>query len=427
MLTLHRLTYVLPLAITAMAIIENLWLRKSKKRLGGVVLYQAMEQTRARELASSVSNPRTASQMGQRVKWANLVNFYRVNSDWLKYAYETKSANQSEYNKFMSLNVADSQVFFTKQQAAAGSSIVCPYIMTQGSLPSIEFTEEAGSWPTNIYFPSGFFLLPTTTIAEFSQYAIQQNPAIRQGDQLSFVRFTQMFNSDTGYPYVIVRKYELVFDINSTELVGSYLPLDYIGVLNVGTPNQLGVIDSGLAGGFLLCLSRTQGGKTLVSSQRIITTRMDATIATYSSAQQLAAAVSSYGENADAFLSSTSANINSQAPTPLAIVGVVIGSRFFSPGSVVDMHSVAAGGDDVRIVFNSGLANQSITSASLYYNSGSTTLSDPTINNTNVESAFPASATFNEGIYLVSVFVRFSEGLYTAQFQVPLDPNNSED
>ena len=427
MLTLPRLSYVKPSKFTAMAIIENMWLRKSKKRLGGAVLYQAMEQTRVRELASSVANPRTASQMGQRVKWANLVNFYRANADWMKYAYETKSANQSEYNKFMSLNVADSQVFFTKQQAAAGSSVVCPYIMTQGSLPSIEFTEESGSWPSNIYFPQGFFLLPTTTIAEFSQYAIQQNPAIRQGDQLSFIRFTQMFNSDTGYPYVIVRKYELVFDISSTELVGSYLPLDYIGVLNVGTPNQLGVIDSGLAGGFLLCLSRTQGGKTLVSSQRIITTRMDATIAAYSSAQQLAAAVASYGENADAFLSSTSANINSQAPTPLAIVGVVIGTQFFSPGSVVDLHSVVSGGDAVRIVFNSSLADRTVDSVRFYDTVSSTNFDTPTINGTNVESTFAAGASFAEGRYLVSILVRLSGGLYTAQYQAPLDPNNSED
>lgn len=410
-----------------MAIIENLWLRKSKKRLGGVVLYQAMEQTRARELASSVTNPRTASQMGQRVKWAQLVNFYRANGNWMKYAYETKSANQSEYNKFMQLNVADSQVYFTKQQAAAGSSIVCPYIMTQGSLPSIEFTEESGSWPSNIYFPDTFSLVSSTTVAEFSQYAIQQNPAIRQGDQLSFLRFTQMFNSDTGYPYVIVRKYELVFDITSTDLVGSYLPLDYIGVLNVGSPKQLGVIDSGLAGGFILILSRTQGGKTYVSSQRIITSRMGATIATYSSAQQLAAAVSSYGENADAFLSSTTANINSQAPIPLAIVGVTDASYFANPGSVVPLLDNFVGGDDIQIIFNNAIQFQNTPLVYLQTNKKTVTPTNIVVDGANIRCRIPSNVSFTEDEYLVSVSARFTEGFYVATFQMPIDPNNSED
>lgn len=401
-----------------MAIIENLWLRKSKKRLGGVVLYQAMEQTRARELASSVANPRTASQMGQRVKWSQLVNFYRANGNWMKYAYETKTPQQSEYNKFMQLNVANSNVYFTKQQAAAGSCVVAPYIMTQGSLPSIEFTEESGSWPTNIYFPDNFSLVETTTIAEFSAAAIQQNPALRNGDQISFIRFTQMFNSDTGNPFVIVRKYELVLDTSSTELVGTYLPLAYIGVLTISSPKQLGVIDSGLAGGFLLILSRTSGGKTYVSSQRIITTRMDTTLTQYSSAQQLADAVASYGENADAFLSSTTADINSQAPTPLAITGIVApNNTYFLPSMQVMMSQNFQGGSVVRIVLNSNVTGFELTSASLYTNLGPCHLADTYIDGTSISGTIPGSRTFEESEYLVTCQVRFSDQLLVAQFR----------
>lgn len=401
-----------------MAIIENLWLRKSKKRLGGVVLYQAMEQTRARELASSVTNPRTASQMGQRVKWAQLVNFYRANGGWMKYAYETKSPQQSEYNKFMQLNVASSQVYFTKQQAAAGSCVVAPYIMTQGSLPSIEFTEESGSWPSNIYFPDTFSLVESTTIAEFSSAALVQNPALRNGDQISFIRFTQMFNSDTGFPYVIVRKYELVLDTSSVELVGTYLPLDYIGLLTISSPKQLGVIDSGLAGGFLLILSRTSGGKTYVSSQRIITTRMDATLAQYSSAQQLADAVASYGENADAFLSSTSADINSQAPTPLAITGIVAPDNvYFLPSMQVMMSQHFEGGSVVRVTLNSNVTGFTLTGISLYTNKGPFHLTDTYIDGTSVSGTIPPGSVFSGDEYLVSCNVRFTDELLVAQFR----------
>lgn len=399
-----------------MAIIENMWLRKSKKRLGGAVLYQAMEQTRMRELASSVANPRTASQMGQRVKWANLVSFYRVNSNWMKYAYETKSANQSEYNKFMQLNVANSQVFFTKQQAAAGSAVVCPYIMTQGSLPSIEFTEESGSWPSNIYYPQGSTLLATTTVAEFSQKVIQQNPAIRNKDQLSFIRFTQMFNSDTGYPYVIVRKYELVLDIASTELVGSYLPLDYIATLQIWNPWQIGVVDSGLAGGFIMILSRTQNGKTFVSSQRIITSQMDAILSQYGSQEQLAAAVASYGENADAFLSSTTADTNSEAPTPLAVVGVESLDRMLLPGSRIMCSTAFQAGEDVSVMFSDALGSETPSYIYIGTTVKTVNISTVTVAENVVSGAIPAGTTFTEEERLVYVGVRTSRGLYFCQF-----------
>lgn len=401
-----------------MAIIENMWLRKAKKRLGGAVLYQAMEQTRARELASSVTNPRTASQMNQRVKWSQLVAFYRANADWMKYAYETKTPQQSEYNKFMQLNVANSRVYFTKQQAAGGSCVVAPYIMTQGSLPSIEFTAESGSWPSNIYYPAGSSLMATTTIAEFSQKIITQNPAIRNGDQLSFIRFTQMFNNDTGNPYVIVRKYELVFDTSSEELVGSYLPLDYIGVLLTGTTPQLGVIDSEMAGGFTMILSRTSGGKTYVSSQRIITTRMDATLQLFGSDMQLEMAIASYGENADAFLSSTTADINPGTAVPLSIVGIEIDSVRYAPGSVVDLYAHATGGDEMEIIFNQELPDEEPTAAGVNSTERGFSLNTLSKIGTHIVGTIPSGTIFTEGEKIAYVYVRTNRGIYSAVFNV---------
>lgn len=416
---MQRLTYVQPLTITAMAIIENLWLRKSKKRLAGVVLYQAMEQTRARELATSVSNPRTQSQMAQRVKWSQLVSFYRANADWMKYAYETKTPQQSEYNKFMQLNTANSNIYMTKEQASFGACVVMPYVMTQGSLPSINFTEESGSWPSNIYYPSGSFLIESTTISEFSQKLISQNPAMRNGDQLSFIRFTQQEDWNTGYPFVQVRKYEIVLDITSTELVGAYLPLDYIGVVNVGTPNQLAVIDSGLAGGFLLVLSRTQGGKTFVSSQSIITTRMDDIITAFSSAEKLAASIASYGETPDAFLSTATANQNSEAPTTLAIIGVEETGTIQVPGSIVKMTDYFEAGEEVSFIFNQTLPEVTPSSMAIHTNKKRVSIDSPTRSGTKITGAIQGSTTFSDDEYLVSASVRLPSGFYIAQFRLP--------
>lgn len=298
-----------------------MWLRGAKKRLGGTVIYQAMGQTRQRELAAEVSNPRTESQMGQRVKWANLVNLYRANRTWMKYAYETKKASQSEYNKFMSLNVASSRIYLPKDIANAGGCVVDAYLMTQGSLPSIEFVPA-----TNNVFASNILvglnaITPNTTIAYFSQTVLANNPAIREGDQLSFVRMTQMTNASTGVPYVVVREYEVIIDTTNTASLWDYLPETYF--TTSGSLNQYLAVSAqaGKVGGFCMILSRTISGKTYVSSQRVILVGMDAFISAWSSSAALQAAIDSYGVSDDAFLSSTYAAQDNQAATQLAMLG----------------------------------------------------------------------------------------------------------
>ena len=305
-----------------MAIVTSMWLKGAKKRLGGSVLYQAMGQTRQRELASEVTNPRTQSQMGQRVKWANLVNLYRANRSWMKYAFETKKTNQSEYNKFMSLNVSSSRIYLTKDVANAGGCIVDEYLMTQGSLPSIEFVPtDNGYFASNIVLTAGT-IAPSTTIAAFSQDVIANNPAIREGDQLSFVRMTQMTNASTGVPYVVVREYEVIIDPTNTTNLWDYLPVEYFYEWGGDTKYLAVGSAAGKVGGFCMILSRTISGKTYVSSQRVILVGMDSFIQAWSSQAALQAAIDSYGVSDDAFLSSTYAAQDNQAATQLAMLGV---------------------------------------------------------------------------------------------------------
>lgn len=335
-----------------------MWLKGAKKRLGGTVIYQAMGQTRQRELAAEVSNPRTESQMGQRVKWANLVNLYRANRSWMKYAYETRKSNQSEYNKFMSLNVADSRIYLTKQVANAGGCVVDNYLMTQGSLPSIEFVPTSnGYFASNIVLTSGT-ISPTTTIADFSQDVIANNPAIREGDQLSFIRMTQMTNASTGVPYVVVREYEVLINSNNTASIWDYLPENYFYEWGVETKYLAIGSNAGRAGGFCMILSRTISGKTYVSSQRIIPVSMDTFIEAFSSSAALQAAINSYGVSEDAFLSSTYAAQDNQAPTLLSLLSLSFSDdpTQFVAGSRVVLERVEEE-DTFSFYFNGDLAS----------------------------------------------------------------------
>ena len=377
------------LTLTTMSIVNNFWLKGQTKKLGGSVIYQAMGQTRQRALASSVSNPRTQAQMTQRVKWANLVNLYRANSDWMKYAFETKKASQSDYNKFMSLNVTDSNIFLPKNVAAAGGAVVQSYLITQGSLPSIETTYvlENTWWATNIYLGNSY-IFSTPTIAAFTRVLLDNNPAMREGDQLSFIRMTQMTNADNGAPYVIVRKYELVLSLTNQASVWDYLPSDYIDSSEAATNSQLVVKDSGNAGGFVLILSRTLAGKTFVSSQRIVVANNDALIAAYSSAAALQAAINSYGSSEEAFLSSTYANQADSAYVPTSIVGIVIDNSTIVPGSFWNLKSSDAG-KDVVIEFSS-LVTGTTVNVTLSHVSGGQTVSLPLIDEEVVDGVIEA-------------------------------------
>lgn len=411
------------LTLTTMAIVENFWLKGQTKKLGGSVIYQAMGQTRQRALASSVSNPRTQAQMTQRVKWANLVNLYRANADWMKYAFETKKASQSDYNKFMSLNVTNSNIFLPKNIAAAGGAVVQSYLITQGSLPSIETTYVMENlwWATNIYLGNSY-IFSTPTIAAFTRVLLDNNPAMREGDQLSFIRMTQMTNADNGAPYVIVRKYEMVLSLTNQASVWDYLPNDYIDSSEASTNSQLVVKDSGNAGGFVLVLSRTIAGKTYVSSQRIVVANNSALIAAYSSAAALQAAINSYGSSEEAFLSSTYANQADDVYVPNSIVGVMVDNQSIVPGSFWNIKKNLAL-KEVNITLSNNATGDNVVVDIEYVTGGgegSFALTDVTLENNTITAHMPAATSIPADAAAGRIVVQIGdETLVVTGFLVP--------
>lgn len=334
-----------------MAIVKNFWLKGAKKRLAGAVIYKAGGQTIARELANEVSNPRTRTQMEQRVRWANCVAFYRANASWMKYAYEGKKANQSEYNKFMSLNVANNRIYLTKQAAAAGACVVDNFVMTQGSLPSVTYKFVGGVIATNIFLPDDFDDGKGVAVNLFTQAVLDANPGIQEGDQLSLIRYTQMVNEATGFPYVVVRKYEVIMDLSNTQPLSNYWPADLYNWEIVEEKNRIEIIPTGNSGGLLMVLSRTTGGRTLVSTQSILPVNNEQTIRAWSSSSALNRAINSYGESEDAFLSSDYAGYAENEPIQLMPLSVTYEGETFVDGDYFG-HLYSKDGNTINVQFN---------------------------------------------------------------------------
>lgn len=318
-----------------------MWLRGAKKKLGGTVLYTQGGRTLQRELAPEVKNPKTPAQMGQRVKWANLVAFYRANAGWMPKAFENKKATQSDYNKFMSLNASRSRIYLTKDQARQGACVVDSYQVSDGTLQPVDVFPTGNDWVTNLYITGLDMAEDTVTVAEFSQALLQSNAGLRSGDQLSFIRVTQLNNNTTGVPYIQVRAYELIINENGPGLLKDFWPFELLGTGEEQGTDALLIKNNNKQGGFAIIVSRTQAGRVLVSPAQITQVNMTEIIKQYSSDTALANAIASYGQGDDVFLDSKSATPILKQPTTMSLTGIQSpdGSIKAAVGGEIDLNS----------------------------------------------------------------------------------------
>ena len=252
-----------------MAIVNGMWLKGSKKKLGGTVVYESGGRTIQRVLAPEVRNPRTEAQMSVRVRWSNIVNLYKVLRPVMKYAFEYKKRYQSDYNILMSLNVSHSPVFLTKQEAQQGACIVADYDITQGSLPRIEFEEAGAGWKSNIMIDDGVSL-SDMTISEFSRMIIKNNPAWQLGDQFSLVVLLQDRGNENQVPFATLIKNEVILATNNNERLSNYINKNFINNKSVENQGYIQIINDGNICAGTLIHSRTRSGKTYVSSQKLL-------------------------------------------------------------------------------------------------------------------------------------------------------------
>lgn len=241
-----------------MAKVKSSGLRNYVGRLAGSVYYVVKGQNIAREVAAQVTNPQTQPQMMQRVRLANLVNFYRANKEWMKkYAFETLTGMKTIYNEFVSQNLTNRSVPLTKQNAAEGAVAPDFLKVTKGSLPSIG---TATDFPVDTVA-----IFPISGVVEGSKWgvlskALIDNNGFKENDQLSIIGIKYM----TGKPCVVVAK-EHIIDSTSTEEIPAYIGTEG-GSLVVEVSNMMDAAD---ANGFAICLihSRRENGKVLVSSE----------------------------------------------------------------------------------------------------------------------------------------------------------------
>ena len=403
-----------------MAVLQNMWLRGAKKKLGGTVLYTQGGRTLQRELAPEVKNPKTPAQMGQRVKWANLVAFYRANAGWMPKAFENKKATQSDYNKFMSLNASSSRIYLTKEQARQGACVVDSYRVSDGTLQPVDIFPSATNWVTNLYITGLDKLDATTTVAAFSNALLSSNAGLRSGDQVSFIRVTQLFNNTTDIPYVQVRAYELLINEQGPGLLKDFWPIELIGLGKEQETSALMVKNNNKQGGFAIIVSRTQGGRVLVSPSQVTQVNMADVINQYSSSAALQEAIDSYGRGDDVFLDSKGANAIGNNPTTLSITSVSSYNGVVTavPGGELDLTNVDFE-EGIKIAFNQDITGVAESATVSVQGNQPVEQQAPSVNKNVVSVNTDLKVTGADGDRSVKVTVVISGVSYEASFTIP--------
>lgn len=283
-----------------MGIIRNAANRKIRGRIGDTTYYVSLDRQIARQALNSSnygeSARRTEAQQSRRVKWSNLVNFYKLSKRWMPKAFESKKKGQSDYNRFMSINLPYSSVSLTRDEALQGACVVEPFVVSQGSLPTIEIVKDGSNYKTNIVLPSDT-IEEDTTVAQFTADVLAGNAWIEEGMQLSFVSYQQL-TSSAGVPQCTCAFYEVTLDLNNTNELWKYLP----EFCCIATDGFLSTDVNVSTGCFAYILSDQRGGKIRVSSQTLINNNRSM-ISLYSSASQRQLSIDSYGVDTEVVLS----------------------------------------------------------------------------------------------------------------------------
>lgn len=317
-----------------MAKVKSSGLRNYIGRLAGSVYYMDKGRNISREVAAQVSNPKSQAQMVQRVRLANLVNFYRANKDWmLKYAFEKLVGLQSVYNTFVSLNLTPTAVPLTKENAAAG--VVMPDLVkvTKGSLPVVQQSIAPKTQNMSLL---GFKIDPgNKTISGLTAELIKQG--WKEGDQLSII--SVCFQSVR--PCIVTAK-EIILSTKDDSPLGNYnVYVDRDGTISV----DLSLINTKytIGNGGVFIHSRRVNGQVLVSSQ-ILNLDDDAMQACFAarSTRAYELAIASYGYQDPAFLDPDTGNdalqgVRIYAVTEDVNAGSVSGAGYYEPGTQVTL------------------------------------------------------------------------------------------
>ena len=339
------------LTLFIMAVTRNNLSMKMNGKVGAYSFYTSTGGRQVARIANNSSNygetaKRTVAMQTRRSRWGNLVSFYSANKDLMARAYERKGANLSDYNRFMQLNIPLASVSLVKDDFMRGMAILQEYVIADGSLPEIDVAEvqEDGCVFNLLTSIDGEFA--DNTIGQISVNLLDHNPQLMEGDQITFVSYTNAGNTPST---IRIYRHLCEMTIDSKSAV-SFGTLKYANII-AGNGLKVVIAGQGDVFGQAIIHSRSVGGSLLVSRAKI-TLNSDTLVRQFSAPEAVKKAIDSYGVDADKLLEPGSPT--QPRPThiaPLAKISAVITPPECATFSVHDYESgqTFEGGASIRI------------------------------------------------------------------------------
>lgn len=235
-----------------------------------------------------------------RIRIANVSSVFRSIAAIEARAWQFKGENQSDANMFFAKNLANSPVFLTAEQAKNGAAVIAPYVVSEGTLPSLEQSFDADTFHTGIKVPAGW-IIGQNTIGALSMAIIANNEGVQNGDKFTFAKIQQTSSVINGktFPMLNITYFELTLDANSVMSVAS-LPNYALMNFAVSEGNEI-ICSSGGNAAFAIH-SRLLSSKLYTSTQMVSMNPVQTIFEDFTSEAQKARAMDSYGYKPDVLL-----------------------------------------------------------------------------------------------------------------------------
>lgn len=273
----------------------NMLLGYSRGSVGDVTFYRDGGEQRARARNRKPNNPRSNRQMYQRAKFAGAVKFFKQSlANFYKMAFENKKPNESDYNAFMRVNLAQSPLMSKSAFDKPGYPAIGHWTISQGSMPTLRFEKNYGTSEDALAV-----ILPVktdetvtneTTIGQFSSILINSG-LYMAGDIFTMVRVyvdadsEQLATIPTATPEGNWNTYwtvtQIILDTNDPRKIGLELLREDAGELIFkNTDGYIYIGNKGDDGMSLVTTRNTSTGLKASNSEIVVTDTIEAAITT---------------------------------------------------------------------------------------------------------------------------------------------------
>lgn len=260
-------------------------------KVGQLIYRQTKYGTVVYEAPSKASVPqRTEAQMQIRTQWGNMAAVYRQFNQTLKKGFEGLNGKMNDYNAFVQANTNVVKVYVPKIVRLNGGSVLAPYQITRGSLPSVAMTKNGSSILVSDINLGSLVIDAATTVADLANAVIAYNDGWEAGDQVTFFYGQQTLDSVTSIPRARIYGYKVMLNPgDSTPLLEVVAAIGFTSV-----DGKLGMSQTITDGAAVWIHSREDGtGGLKVSTQFLYVD--SSVLSAYQGSNAMEASANSYG------------------------------------------------------------------------------------------------------------------------------------